>query len=683
MLDGLDDVAWGGLTHAYGSAEDTAEMLRQAASEDGEMAAEAVSDLHGSIFHQGTVYPATVAAVPFLALLAQCAPYRRDDFVWMLGMLADPRHAYGEAFPRTRAAVAEQGQIFVTLLDDNDARVREAAAYAAVRADTTAEALWRQWAVESDPAVQASLTLALGEVDPGAAGAVLADVAAHGCPEVRVAAAVALLRAGLPWSDGTIAAVVDAIDEGAKVAYSWARGADWYEELLVTPPTSVAVEILRQMLGSRNPKTRKAGIWAMGERCNAWRSAPAVFVPMVAPAVHDPDPDVRGEAIGALRRAGAVAGRYADVLASVAAGFPDVAGERGFTVEYQATATLLRLGDPRWIEPVCEAAARGHQVRFLLGGARFSPTVLAAVRDRLVADPTRADVLAGALGQWGADAATAVPDLLTAMPHAGPQVAAALLELGQDVPAALPHLRTRVAETGDLRAGMAVWRMTGDAEPTLGALHAALVRGGNAPPTSAFISEMGAILLPLLPAARNHLTGTAARTYPQRETQILAARLVAATTEPQAVLPTVRAVLAGGHTPARAAADLIADLTHADPTGAAILEPDLRHRLDDPWNRLAAARALARLGAPTAELAGPLVSGITDYGGRFALTIILELCAVEAIPALEKLVDQDERLSVSGSYDDLVWADELLRERVGRAIADLRDMAPRTTTTPR
>lgn len=46
--------------------------------------------LSGSLFHQGTVYSATVAAVPFLVELAQRAPTRRGELAWLVGMLADP-----------------------------------------------------------------------------------------------------------------------------------------------------------------------------------------------------------------------------------------------------------------------------------------------------------------------------------------------------------------------------------------------------------------------------------------------------------------------------------------------------------------------------------------------------------------------------------------------------------------
>ncbi|MEV0732284.1 HEAT repeat domain-containing protein [Polymorphospora sp. NPDC050346] len=160
--------------------------------------------------------------MPFLAELARHAPQIRDDFTWMLGMLADPRHAYGEEFPAVQAAVAAQVDLLLPLLNDADQRVREAAAYAAARAGAAAGPLWRRWKVESDPAVSASLALALGHVDGPAASPVLADAAVNGPPAVRVAATVALLRAGLAWPNGTVTAVVDAIDDGATVIHGWA-----------------------------------------------------------------------------------------------------------------------------------------------------------------------------------------------------------------------------------------------------------------------------------------------------------------------------------------------------------------------------------------------------------------------------------------------------------------------------
>ena len=62
MLDTLDSIPWANLTHAYGSATDVPQILLDLA----DSSEEAVNELFGNIWHQGTVYEATAYAVPYL-----------------------------------------------------------------------------------------------------------------------------------------------------------------------------------------------------------------------------------------------------------------------------------------------------------------------------------------------------------------------------------------------------------------------------------------------------------------------------------------------------------------------------------------------------------------------------------------------------------------------------------------
>jgi HEAT repeat protein len=664
VLEGLETIAWDELSHAYGSAGEAPGLLRGIASPDRDAAAAALDELLNRVAHQGTVYPATVAAVPFLLELAVGAPHHRHEITWTVGFLADDREtSTGDVAP-VRAAVAAGRETLAALLDDADPQVRRAAAYAAGRARVAAAPLRRRWAVERDPAVRSALALALGEVDPVGAAPVLGEVAAQGDPQVRVAAATALLRAGVDWPTGTVPALVAAMDDDPDVGREWGRDEEWPVEFATLAPPPVAAAFVERMLRSGVARTRRTGLRAAGARCDARRSAPPVLVPLVASLRHDPDPEVRGEALGLLLRAGAAAGQCADAVAEVAARFPAASGGPGTTDEHRAVVALQRLGDPRWVRPVC-AAAGGT---FAPEAVRFSPAVLAAVRERLVDHPADARVLAWLVAGWGVEATPLVPHLLGALPHAGPQVAAALLALGRDEPAAVPHWR-RAAGTGDLPAAMAVWRLTGDTAVVLDALRTALRGTVRVPEPS--VSAVGAALAPLLPLAAGHLTGTAAFTFPAMAQQILAARVTAAVAGPADVLATVEAVLVPGGPPARHAADLLADLALTDPAAVAHLEPQLRACLDDRWTRLSAARALSRLGVPTAELAGPLVDGITDYAGRPGPATIEELRAVETLPALRELVGRDERFLYIGTAEDAVWDDELLRERVEETIAHL------------
>lgn len=183
------------------------------------------------------------------------------------------------------------------------------------------------------------------------------------------------------------------------------------------------------------------------------------------------------------------------------------------------------------------------------------------------------------------------------------------------------------------------------------------------------ITEMGSALLPLVPVAEPRLTGAADATYPARDVQVLAARVVsAAAGDPTTALPTVRAVLvAGGPSASRAA-----DLAPMHPAALEGLKPVLRERLGDRWCTVAAARALWRLGTPPAELVAPLVDAITENGERGALPLLVETGAVQAVADLEQLAGRGERIRTSGADDNLVWQDERLRDQLRTGVAALR-----------
>jgi hypothetical protein len=69
-VEGLDSIPWHQYTHAYGTASDVPKDIRRLASADPEVREQAAWQLLGSIYHQGTLYPATSMAAPFLVCLA-------------------------------------------------------------------------------------------------------------------------------------------------------------------------------------------------------------------------------------------------------------------------------------------------------------------------------------------------------------------------------------------------------------------------------------------------------------------------------------------------------------------------------------------------------------------------------------------------------------------------------------
>lgn len=70
MFDGLHDIDWASMKHAYGSAEEVPALLRALRSPDAEERHEALNRFYSAVHHQGSVYPPTAASLPFLFELA-------------------------------------------------------------------------------------------------------------------------------------------------------------------------------------------------------------------------------------------------------------------------------------------------------------------------------------------------------------------------------------------------------------------------------------------------------------------------------------------------------------------------------------------------------------------------------------------------------------------------------------
>src|SRR5215469_3298888 len=66
MFEGLDQIDWASMHHAYGSAKDVPELLRLLVSHDPEKRELALDGLYGAVHHQGDIYECTIACLPFL-----------------------------------------------------------------------------------------------------------------------------------------------------------------------------------------------------------------------------------------------------------------------------------------------------------------------------------------------------------------------------------------------------------------------------------------------------------------------------------------------------------------------------------------------------------------------------------------------------------------------------------------
>ncbi len=146
MLDNLDSIEWSKINHSYGPATDLPATLRVLASGDKKQRERASWELHGNIWHQGTVYEATAYAVPFLLELVRGNHPDTLDVLGLLALIADGNsylkvHGKGvkmtdgefqaqlarelEWVIQAKKAVATGTELFMELLATQDRKLRE------------------------------------------------------------------------------------------------------------------------------------------------------------------------------------------------------------------------------------------------------------------------------------------------------------------------------------------------------------------------------------------------------------------------------------------------------------------------------------------------------------------------------------------------------------------------------
>ncbi|WP_165250706.1 hypothetical protein [Paludisphaera soli] len=127
MLEGLDALDWSILTHAHGPATDVPELLRSLLSEDPDVRLQAFAALSETIWHQGTVYPASAAAVPFLfELLTRPGLHDPGWAASLLGCIATGEGwlQYGlrvDGEPSLRRRLARRGRSLEEAVDEERA----------------------------------------------------------------------------------------------------------------------------------------------------------------------------------------------------------------------------------------------------------------------------------------------------------------------------------------------------------------------------------------------------------------------------------------------------------------------------------------------------------------------------------------------------------------------------------
>lgn len=229
MLEQLSSITWSDLSHAYGSAADVPQLLRDLTSTDEQIRGSALGTLYTNIYHQGTVYQASAYAVPFLLeLLGEETVPDREELLVLLAHLAQGNayhrqhwYFYSEERKQTPALLAELEEgifwvektyeavsaslpLYCSLLEDSAPRLRMAALRVlgslSRQASQLVPLLVERFPAERDQRVQACLLFTLGrllarqeEAPPKAWHLLEQELDESKADLVRLAAAMALV----------------------------------------------------------------------------------------------------------------------------------------------------------------------------------------------------------------------------------------------------------------------------------------------------------------------------------------------------------------------------------------------------------------------------------------------------------------------------------------------------------
>jgi hypothetical protein len=226
MLDGLDQIDWSQLSHAYGTATDVPALLRRLADGASEVRGAALSELCSNIWHQGTVYQATAHAVPFLIELAKdpavpdrshilsllhaiaegwldCQRYAVQSAKFLSAATAQRKAVERRHYQAAHAAVSEGLAAVAGLLTDEEAEVRLWTAFVLAQltdhARQVADNLLDAIDSERDDACRAGLQFALVALARNAGNPAITDVVVRRLTSVfdEASSEVASLGAGI------------------------------------------------------------------------------------------------------------------------------------------------------------------------------------------------------------------------------------------------------------------------------------------------------------------------------------------------------------------------------------------------------------------------------------------------------------------------------------------------------
>ncbi|GAA1844601.1 HEAT repeat domain-containing protein [Actinomadura bangladeshensis] len=522
LLDGLDEIDWTALGHAYGEAGDVPGLLRGIAQ--GLDPENALDDLEGKIYHQGgMVFSAARAALPYLVALAgDPAVPVRPGLLELIGLLVGEANTVSrswvdDGWPDAWAAALPR---VLSLLDDPDVAVRRVLAStlsdARADADAVVPALRSRWDAEDDGAVRLGIIIATGELAGGCTAGVLPealvwlrDLRRHDDAQIRMAAELALakaVRTQRPELGTLVAAVRGDISVWRDTPWVGDMPADLREfyggraaRLLgwlgrrLEDDTAARTELAAAFLGSGDGDRRIGAVQIAADVLSAARSPVVRLLPGLVQGSTDGSSAVRAYATHLLA---ALDEGDADLLAARLDDHAPLSRHSDGRIADLAAWGLARRNDPRCLPRLLDRLA--GDLRF--GGDGYGPSgpfttmpptmrtllgplsghagaLLPAIRARLD-EPDIARGLVEALAEWGPAASAAVPELAALIgTDATIEAARALAAIGPAAADAAPALAGApdsgsawVARQADVVLPWALWKVTGDPARLLAAL---------------------------------------------------------------------------------------------------------------------------------------------------------------------------------------------------------------------
>lgn len=706
-LDGLDAHPWAHAAHAYGSAEDLPDVLRALTGDDQEAADEAISELYGSVIHQGTVYAASAEAAPFLARVA-AAGYMTADVLRLLGDLAESDDEYGVEPGTVRRAVAAQLPLLIPLLGDADPEVRRAAVWAVGHTRAEAIALPEvrgRWDTEREPLVRAELLDAIARLDVKAATALAREHldAEHPAP-LRLTAVLVCLDAGVAWGpehhDGVLSLLPASSLGAERLDTDRAEPLHFVVEALLRrateADTTAAIDLLDAALRDGRTEVQSEAVWAAESAVTLSRSAADRLLPAVLALLGS-----AGTAVGALRLLTPLGPRAVAAAPALTALAAHPSSAPGDDLADRALAALVLVAPEEAAPLLARDLTRRPWALDAAAGLRapedtpfpFHPELLDAVRARLAEGELPGNEpwqLTRLLRQWGGKAAPALPELYAVLDRypltVGPAVAAVAADCPPDERLRAANALRPAAEDGPLAAARAHHDLTGDTGVLLARIGRALASGADDVRHAATVAgELGPEAAPLADALRAALSDADARCV----TPVLDADVATAdalwriTRDARVVVPVLDSVFArAGDEPWFRWTSIRAARVSAllGPAGRPLV-PRLEALLADPEKVPSAVLALVAVSAED-SLDRPRLAGLvltSAEGGADALEACDALAALgpdastdDHLRRLTDLAERDLRVVRAGIDGEVVRKDELLRARAREVVAGWR-----------